>query len=580
MSTYNNQTEYELMELLGLKDLENAQLVLAYIVLLNRGTKTAEISITEECEVLEGKDLTEVPFFYHCEFSKGTIEDLEYGHLAFNIGEMVYVLYVPENGDQVEQLYIVGHYDIRKTKLCYPSEYLVIQFAFTLNQTYYNYLTIYDATNNCKLNLGAFENLDENSPAKPASLPNTDTNIAAWLAYNFNVDTTFPTTSGTFHGGSGKPNIFFDWTGFTHTEEYTPYSGQLYNLCNDFDLGNGRYEETDIYAEYYEGFYPPEYVDYYLKWSSKNSGATKYELGDTYCRVYWKGLSSDYVYTVDAITSHDEIKIYSKGQYWYATFKVEWNVESHLTGTLTGDTTEIESTAFSYNTFFTMRSYYDYGAMGRSFVINNERTYSGHLTFNIPTVPNWSSTPAAVTVDSYYSSTQADGAYPFAVGGLLDMSDNLCNIAWYDTMEDFSHGVRQGKQNIYILTGGLSLEQWGVTSQHLTATYVGTAPYPYNVTAGFNSAGLTSYRYKFVGLSDVCVAPITSLEVNMSGYYDLIDVVHNASESMSLTLNSVINEMYAYIQEIHDPVTESDTYDLLMEISKGPTCTIYNKKFL
>jgi hypothetical protein len=64
---------------------------------------------------MQGVNTSAVPFFYHCQFSDGSAEDLVLGYSAFIPGEWVYVLHIP--GD-IPTSYIFGHADIKGTIIC------------------------------------------------------------------------------------------------------------------------------------------------------------------------------------------------------------------------------------------------------------------------------------------------------------------------------------------------------------------------------------------------------------------------------------------------------------------------------
>jgi hypothetical protein len=111
---------YHLVELLGLPDAENSIILKAQIDDIDRVNNTADISYVTTCDPpLTG---TAVPFWFHCEFSSGTLEDLEYGHLSFKTNDLVYVIHFPAIGtapnDLEERTYIVGHADMQFTRTC------------------------------------------------------------------------------------------------------------------------------------------------------------------------------------------------------------------------------------------------------------------------------------------------------------------------------------------------------------------------------------------------------------------------------------------------------------------------------
>ena len=185
--------DYEMIDLENLFDLRDAKLFRGSILSIDQPNNSASIFLNgyNDCAELEGLDLSAVTFFYHCEFSTGTIEDLAQGHKAFDVGDQVYLLYAPENGSTATRLHIIGHYDIRETKKCTKSEYLlmrVIQDRYISGEPDFECIMIFDVKAGSPLDLDAFENLDENSPPKPASFPVLwDIDVDLWYQYNFEV---------------------------------------------------------------------------------------------------------------------------------------------------------------------------------------------------------------------------------------------------------------------------------------------------------------------------------------------------------------------------------------------------------
>lgn len=112
------QFAYDMIEFVDSLDIKDAKLFSAIINTIDRGNNSADITISEDCPLLSGKDLTAVEFFYHCQDSDGSAEDLARSHAAFYTNDEVYVLLVPENGQASERFYIIGHVDIRTTRRC------------------------------------------------------------------------------------------------------------------------------------------------------------------------------------------------------------------------------------------------------------------------------------------------------------------------------------------------------------------------------------------------------------------------------------------------------------------------------
>jgi hypothetical protein len=118
--TICNDFAYHLIELLGLPDAENSIILKAQITSIDRTANTANVSyLTTSAVSLSG---TAVPFWFHCEFSAGTLADLEYGHLSFKVDDVVYVVHFPAIGtdpnDIEARTYIVGHADMQFTRTC------------------------------------------------------------------------------------------------------------------------------------------------------------------------------------------------------------------------------------------------------------------------------------------------------------------------------------------------------------------------------------------------------------------------------------------------------------------------------
>lgn len=195
MSTYNADTDYELIDYFGLFDLANARVVQAQINSINGETNSASITLSGECAALAAVDTSEVKFFYHCENSTGTLEDLANGHQAFKADDFVYCLHMPYVSDDMpERFFIIGHVDKKGTERCAIGDYVTMDMG--LNPTYgpntgidptERHVTIFDVSRGEVLNLGAFVPLPGSPPA-PASLPClADDTWTAWIAHNFEI---------------------------------------------------------------------------------------------------------------------------------------------------------------------------------------------------------------------------------------------------------------------------------------------------------------------------------------------------------------------------------------------------------
>lgn len=581
MSTYNDQTDYELMELLGLKDLRNSRLVLAEIVTVNRTNKTASVTIVEECPELENESLTAVPFFYHCEYSAGTVEDLEDGHKAFRDGDTVYCVFVPENGDQVKQFYIVGHVDIRKTVMCASKDFLLIRFSYTINSVSYDFVTVYDPETNSKLDLENFVNLDENSPAKPVSLPAPWSSISSWFAYNFTYNNTSLNISGSIAcaGTSKYPDIWVDWTTVPHTWNTVLYSGMSYGLCSTFDTGNAAREYSDVWEGFIEDYgFVGNDMWASRKYGYKNNGVTKYELGDTYCRAYWSSGSAWDSYEVQGIYKH-VFTVNSKGSVIYVDLLLDWFYEDKITIALSGDTTEIETTTYSYTRTISYKTYLDFSVLGR-YSDELSLAYSAVVNGTLNTPPSWNNAVRDINVEYSYSSTQAQGAFP-TFDALTDANgDSLKYTPWYTTMNSVTTGCKQGSNHLYMLFGGASIEEWYSGTNHSITKYTDTSVFPGALTGQPNIVPENRF-FKLIGKSSTSIAILGDhIPKNAFNQYYLIDCIQNTNESMSRVLNSVIDELYTYIWNFHNYSNSQDVDRLWNVIKPGPSSIVYDKKFM
>lgn len=183
------ESDYQAVEYAGLFDLKGAQILRAEINSVDQANNTADITLLDECEAYASRDVSEVEFFYHCEDSTGTIEDLARGHRAFKEADVVYVLAIPTQGDIAERFYVVGHVDIRGTERCNFSEYLLIGIDGNDSGNEFlpkfTWITIFDVGTGSALDLAAFENIDELSPPKPSSFPCLYDGALSWIEYNF-----------------------------------------------------------------------------------------------------------------------------------------------------------------------------------------------------------------------------------------------------------------------------------------------------------------------------------------------------------------------------------------------------------
>jgi hypothetical protein len=194
VSKYNQDAVYELLELVGKDDVIGSKIVQAQILSVDRGTNTAQIDFTGQCDAIENSsiDLTAVPFYYHCEYSTGTVEDLANGHKAFAENDMVMVLYTPENDTYPETMHIVGHADLHGTYRCNPTDVLIISMMG--HEDYWGapwmtYFVMYDVERGEIFDWDRFTPVDENGPAMPTvrtfPMAYGGSDFNNWLNYNF-----------------------------------------------------------------------------------------------------------------------------------------------------------------------------------------------------------------------------------------------------------------------------------------------------------------------------------------------------------------------------------------------------------
>lgn len=192
MVKYSDDTNYEMIELANLFDLDKARIVQAQINSIDNANNCANITFSSECVELAGLSVNAVKFFYHCENSTGTEEDLVNGHKAFKANEYVYCLWCPASPTIDERFFIIGHVDIRGTKRCAIGDYIIMTMGLNYdfgphatNIEQERYVTIFDAAMMQPLDLDSFVELD-GSPPKPSGFPCLlDDMFTAWVGYNF-----------------------------------------------------------------------------------------------------------------------------------------------------------------------------------------------------------------------------------------------------------------------------------------------------------------------------------------------------------------------------------------------------------
>lgn len=189
-------SDYQAVEYAGLFDLKGAQILRAEINSIDPAAKTADITLLDQCDTYASKDLSAVGFYYHCEDSTGTTEELERGWMAFKPMDMVAVLAVPARGEVEERFFIVGHVDIRGTKTCMSRDILLIGMYVHLTgdpdplgefvEGTEKWVIMFDCNTGKMFDLASFENFDENSPPKPTEFPcEFNDQFTSWASYNF-----------------------------------------------------------------------------------------------------------------------------------------------------------------------------------------------------------------------------------------------------------------------------------------------------------------------------------------------------------------------------------------------------------
>ena len=305
-------SEYTMVAFADLFDLRYARIYKAIIGTVDRANNTASITIPEECPDLEGVDLSSVPFFYHCEDSTGTVEDLERGHLAFNDGDEVFAILVPQNGDIEERFFVIGHVDIRTNRFCARQEYLLVYMGDVSNPPLR--VTIFDVSAGGKLDIASFQNLDESSPEKPSTLPCLNTTAFwDWFSYNFK-----PAVAACDVWGSGS-----QWVA-TPTGNYSPASSVVSDTDSCSIVSQTIYYDHDTKretrTEQYEG------SNLQSGWFCNHTGSyvREYSTGDdTEGWLFENDLGADFYYyirTSGVVDTYYEYSTTFPGAPWTATF--------------------------------------------------------------------------------------------------------------------------------------------------------------------------------------------------------------------------------------------------------------------
>ncbi len=110
---------HSLIELGSKATYESTTVVKATLNSIDSENNTGDVTLLTTCE---GVAVTSVPFFYHCEYSDGSAEDLADGHKAFAEDDVVYLLYISSE----DLTYIVGHADIADVTVCAAAGELIV----------------------------------------------------------------------------------------------------------------------------------------------------------------------------------------------------------------------------------------------------------------------------------------------------------------------------------------------------------------------------------------------------------------------------------------------------------------------
>jgi len=288
---------YQAIEYRGLFDLQNAQIVRAQIDVMDLVAKTADITLLDDpCDKLSWLPVEDVLFWYHCETSTGTLEDLERGYKAFLVNDIVYILAIPAHGELPAQSFIIGHVDVKGTYPC-VTDLLLITLPYYASAALHNQYLIFDIGLGEKLDLVTFSPLDSGSPATPTELPAVyDTAAEDWVDYNFEpavAATTVPCTLTQIESVN-DPVTPVDNNTITEYSGNTSISTSDGDACSGFNLGNEMFD----YAwdgEYNYSFYSPfptiKYGKIVYARTHTGSDPNTYHPDPevlTYCRFYWR----------------------------------------------------------------------------------------------------------------------------------------------------------------------------------------------------------------------------------------------------------------------------------------------------
>ena len=294
--------DYQAIEYRGLFDLKDAQIIRAEIDSIDQANNCAAVTLLDTCEQAEWIDVSAIPFFYHCENSTGTVEDLANGYKAFSVGDMVYILANKENGEIPAQAHIIGHIDQMGTNSCL-SEVILITLVIPSALLGGNVYAIYVPSTGGLLDIDAFVNKDEYSPDKPAASIGIYTSaVSAWFEYNFATvvpTVTVPHSITRYQSyvttGFLPRNYLVDSTvAYTGTGWVTTSEG---NACDGFNTGNEYYNRETEYEILRDPEESSDLARNYVKESKTFIGAGTFHYGDgseNNCSFYWQATEYHY----------------------------------------------------------------------------------------------------------------------------------------------------------------------------------------------------------------------------------------------------------------------------------------------
>ena len=579
---------YQMIEYRGLFDLKDAQVLRAEIVSIDRLLNTAEVTLLDTCEAAAWIDLEAVPFFYHCENSTGTVEDLARGHKAFAEGDMVYILANKENGTTPAQAYIVGHVDIKATRVC-TTDILIVTQVFMSASTWYTVYAIINPQSGELFDIDSFENFDAGSPDKPTeSLGVYTTAVSDWVAYNFvNVSNSIsvPRSVGTASSGVGgtlKSSIIAidpwlvidDQTDYTGEFEHTVSSG---NACDTINTGN---ELQDWHTAKTGPASPPVTGSSYASDDSwVRAGISTYNPGGAplTCRAYWQAsvLEHDILHTHEtifgwnvfdnelSITAAVRIKVET---HWNELSETYYDVD---TGTLTGGLT----TEFFNRYTLNFTDLYG-GAIVKEYPLSAEAT----LEVAVSEGGSVSTSPAAVTgdfIDIPYDVTA--GKYHPALWTANSGPNNF-----------MGSGILVGDDGIYTVFGCVLQRTYKtLTVSGTTFEMIGFLSWQ-----GWNNG--TTYPMTLGGVAKaknhVMIAASStpySSTIDPSADISITECTLARNTTASSTLVSTLESLYAYIQDnytLTDVTNTSQAYLSFQSgvgnrgIKLGPTFRLIKKK--